>query len=166
MAIRNIVVEGDEVLRKKCREVKEITDHVRVTLQDMLDTMHEQYGVGIAAPQVGVLRRMFIAEPVEGEIYYMINPVMLEQSGLQVDDEGCLSVPGMVGTVERPQYIKIQAMDLDGETKVYEFEDFPARVMCHEYDHLDGTLYIDKATNIREAAQLEEEYEDEEFFEE
>ncbi len=166
MAIRNIVVEGDEVLRKKCREVKEITDHVRVTLQDMLDTMHEQYGVGIAAPQVGVLRRMFIAEPVEGEIYYMINPVMLEQSGLQVDDEGCLSVPGMVGTVERPQYIKIQAMDLDGETKVYEFEDFHARVMCHEYDHLDGTLYIDKATNIREAAQLEEEYEDEEFFEE
>ena len=166
MAIRNIVVEGDEVLRKKCREVKEITDHVRVTLQDMLDTMHEQYGVGIAAPQVGVLRRMCIAEPVEGEIYYMINPVMLEQSGLQVDDEGCLSVPGMVGTVERPQYIKIQAMDLDGETKVYEFEDFHARVMCHEYDHLDGTLYIDKATNIREAAQLEEEYEDEEFFEE
>ena len=166
MEIRNIVVEGDEVLRKKCREVKEITDHVRVTLQDMLDTMHEQYGVGIAAPQVGVLRRMFIAEPVEGEIYYMINPVMLEQSGLQVDDEGCLSVPGMVGTVERPQYIKIQAMDLDGETKVYEFEDFHARVMCHEYDHLDGTLYIDKATNIREAAQLEEEYEDEEFFEE
>ena len=166
MAIRNIVVEGDEVLRKKCREVKEITDHVRVTQQDMLDTMHEQYGVGIAAPQVGVLRRMFIAEPVEGEIYYMINPVMLEQSGLQVDDEGCLSVPGMVGTVERPQYIKIQAMDLDGETKVYEFEDFHARVMCHEYDHLDGTLYIDKATNIREAAQLEEEYEDEEFFEE
>ena len=166
MAIRNIVVEGDEVLRKKCREVKEITDHVGVTLQDMLDTMHEQYGVGIAAPQVGVLRRMFIAEPVEGEIYYMINPVMLEQSGLQVDDEGCLSVPGMVGTVERPQYIKIQAMDLDGETKVYEFEDFHARVMCHEYDHLDGTLYIDKATNIREAAQLEEEYEDEEFFEE
>ena len=166
MAIRNIVVEGDEVLRKKCREVKEITDHVRVTLQDMLDTMHEQYGVGIAAPQVGVLRRMFIAEPVEGEIYYMINPVMLEQSGLQVDDEGCLSVPGMVGTVERPQYIKIQAMDLDGETKVYEFEDFHARVMCHEYDHLDGTLYIDKATNIREAAQLEEEYEDEEYFEE
>ena len=166
MAIRNIVVEGDEVLRKKCREVKEITDHVRVTLQDMLDTMHEQYGVGIAAPQVGVLRRMFIAEPVEGEIYYMINPVMLEQSGLQVDDEGCLSVPGMVGTVERPQYIKIQAMDLDGETKVYEFEDFHARVMCHEYDHLDGTLYIDKANNIREAAQLEEEYEDEEFFEE
>ena len=139
---------------------------MRVTLQDMLDTMHEQYGVGIAAPQVGVLRRMFIAEPVEGEIYYMINPDMLEQSGLQVDDEGCLSVPGMVGTVERPQYIKIQAMDLDGETKVYEFEDFHARVMCHEYDHLDGTLYIDKATNIREAAQLEEEYEDEEFFEE
>ena len=166
MAIRNVVTEGDEILRKRCREVGEVTDRIKMTLQDMLETMREQYGVGIAAPQVGVLRRMFIAEPVEGEIYYMINPVMLEQSGLQVDDEGCLSVPGMVGTVERPQYIKIQAMDLDGETKVYEFEDFHARVMCHEYDHLDGTLYIDKATNIREAAQLEEEYEDEEFFEE
>ena len=150
MAIRNIVVEGDEVLRKKCREVNQITDHVRVTLQDMLDTMHEQYGVGIAAPQDGDLRRMFIAEPVEGEIYYMINPVMLEQSGLQVDDEGCLSVPGMVGTVERPQYIKIQAMDLDGETKVYEFEDFHARVMCHEYDHLDGILYVEKASETWE----------------
>ncbi len=166
MAIRNVVVEGDEILRKQCREVKEITDHVRMTLQDMLETMREQYGVGIAAPQVGVLRRMFIAEPEPDEVYYMINPVILEQSGCQIDDEGCLSVPGLIGTVERPQYIKIQAMDLDGETKVYEFEDFHARVMCHEYDHLEGTLYIDKATNIRDAAAAaEEEYEDE-FFEE
>ncbi len=166
MAIRNVVVEGDEILRKQCREVKEITDHVRMTLQDMLETMREQYGVGIAAPQVGVLRRMFIAEPEPDEVYYMINPVILEQSGCQIDDEGCLSVPGLIGTVERPQYIKIQAMDLDGETRVYEFEDFHARVMCHEYDHLEGTLYIDKATNIRDAAAAaEEEYEDE-FFEE
>ena len=166
MAIRNIVVEGDDILRKECREVKEITDRIRLTMEDMLETMHEQYGVGIAAPQVGVARRMFIAEPAEGEIYYMINPVILEQSGLQVDDEGCLSVPGMIGTVERPQYIKIQAMDLDGETKVYEFEDFHARVMCHEYDHLNGILYTDKATNIREAAaEMEDGYDefDEEF---
>lgn len=165
MAIRNVVTEGDDILRKQCREVKEINDRIRMTLEDMLETMRQQYGVGIAAPQVGVARRMFIAEPEPDEVYYMINPVMLEQSGVQVDDEGCLSVPGLIGTVERPAYIKIQAMDLDGETKVYEFEDFHARVMCHEYDHLDGVLYTDKATNIRDAASAaeEEEYEEEEF---
>lgn len=157
MAIRNVVTEGDEILRKRCREVGEVTDRIKMTLQDMLETMREQYGVGIAAPQVGIMRRMFIAEPEPGRVYFMINPVILEQSGSQIDDEGCLSVPGMIGTVERPQKIKIQAMDLEGETHVYEFEDFDARVMCHEYDHLEGVLYIDKAENIRSA---EEEMED------
>ena len=149
MAIRNIVTEGDEILRKRCREVSEVTDRIKMTLQDMLETMREQYGVGIAAPQIGIMRRMFIAEPEPGRVYYMINPVILEQSGSQVDDEGCLSVPGMIGTVDRPQRIKMQAMDLNGEMQVYEFEDFDARVMCHEYDHLEGVLYIDKAENIR-----------------
>lgn len=149
MAIRNIVTEGDEILRKRCREVSEVTDRIKMTLQDMLETMREQYGVGIAAPQVGIMRRMFIAEPEPGRVYYMINPVILEQSGSQVDDEGCLSVPGMIGTVDRPQRIKMQAMDLNGEVQIYEFEDFDARVMCHEYDHLEGVLYIDKAENIR-----------------
>ena len=158
MALRNVVTEGDEILRKKCREVSEVNDRIRMTLEDMLETMHSQYGVGIAAPQVGVMRRMFIAEPEEGKIYYMINPVILEQSGSQIDDEGCLSVPGMIGTVERPDYIKIEALDINGEKQVYEFYDFDARVMCHEYDHLDGILYIDKATNIRPAdADYEEE---------
>ncbi|MBQ9961639.1 MAG: peptide deformylase [Firmicutes bacterium] len=159
MALRNVVTEGDEILRKKCREVSEVNDRIRMTLEDMLETMHSQQGVGIAAPQVGVMRRMFIAEPEEGRIYYMINPVILEQSGSQIDDEGCLSVPGMIGTVERPDYIKIEALDLNGEKQVYEFYDFDARVMCHEYDHLDGILYIDKATNIRSAA--DEEYDEE-----
>lgn len=157
MAIRNVVTEGDEILRKRCREVSEVTDRIKMTLQDMLETMREQYGVGIAAPQVGVMRRMFIAEPEPGRVYYMINPEMLEQSGSQIDDEGCLSVPGMIGTVERPQKIKIQAMDLNGEIQVYEFEDFDARVMCHEFDHLEGILYIDKAENIRS---VEEEMEE------
>lgn len=160
MALRNIVTEGDEILRKKCREVSEITDRIKLTLEDMLETMRSQYGVGIAAPQVGVMRRMFIAEPEPGRVYYMINPVILEQSGSQIDDEGCLSVPGMIGTVERPDYIKMEAMDINGEKKVYEFYDFDARVMCHEYDHLEGILYIDKASNIRNAA--EEEYIEEE----
>ena len=101
MALRNVVVEGDEILRKKCREVGEITDRIKLTLEDMLETMREEMGVGIAAPQVGVMRRMFIAEPEPERVYFMINPVMLEQSGCQADDEGCLSVPGMVGTVAK-----------------------------------------------------------------
>lgn len=162
MAIRNVVIEGDEILRKKCREVTEVTDRIKLTMEDMLETMREQFGVGIAAPQVGIMRRMFIAEPEPGRVYYMINPVILEQSGSQTDDEGCLSVPGKIGTVTRPDYIKIEATDLDGERKVYEFRDFDARVMCHENDHLDGILYIDKAENIRDAADAYDEYEEEE----
>lgn len=162
MAIRNVVHEGDEILRKKCREVTEITDRIKMTMEDMLETMRSEYGVGIAAPQVGVMRRMFIAEPEPGRVYYMINPVILEQSGAQEGDEGCLSVPGKIGTVTRPDYIKIEALDLSGEKKTYEFHDFDARVMCHENDHLDGILYIDKAVNIRDA---DEDYEDCEDFE-
>ena len=149
MAIRHIVTEGDEILRKKCREVTEVTDRIKMTLEDMLETMHSEFGVGIAAPQVGVMRRMFIAEPEEGRIYYMINPEILETEGSQMSCEGCLSVPGLVGDVERPERIKIKAMDLDGNEQVYEFEGFDATVMCHENDHLDGILYIDKAENIR-----------------
>lgn len=125
-------------------------------MEDMLETMRQQYGCGIAGPQVGVMRRMFIAEPEPGRVYYMINPVMLEQEGSQIGDEGCLSVPGLIGTVERPQRIKIKAWDLDGQEQVYEFEDWDARVMCHEYDHLDGILYTDKATNVREPEEEEE----------
>ena len=161
MAIRNVVTEGDEILRKKCREVSEVTDRIRMTMEDMLDTMREQCGVGIAAPQVGIMRRMFVAEPEPGRVYFMINPVILEQSGSQIGDEGCLSVPGMIGTVERPDTIKFQALDLDGNLQVYDFQDFDARVMCPEYDHLDGILYIDKAENIREAVSA---YDEEEGF--
>ena len=152
MALRNVVTEGDEILRKHCREVTEVNDRIKTTMEDMVETMRSHYGVGIAGPQVGVLRRMFVAEPEPGRLYYMINPVILEQSGSQLDDEGCLSVPGLIGTVDRPDYIKIEALDLDGKKQIYEFEGFDARVMCHEYDHLDGILYTDKATNIRDAA--------------
>ena len=160
MALRNIVTEGDEILRKHCREVTEVNERIKTTMEDMLETMRAEMGVGIAAPQVGIMRRMFIAEPEPGRVYYMINPEILEQSGSQTGDEGCLSFPGMIGTVERPDYIKIRALDINGAEQVYEFSGFDARVMCHEYDHLDGILYIDKAENIREA------YDDFEDFEE
>ena len=170
MALRNVVTEGDEVLRKHCREVKEITPRLKVTLMDMLETMRDSMGVGIAAPQVGIMRRMFVAQPDpedDEKVYFMINPVMLEMSEeKEIGLEGCLSVPDMVGDVERSVWIKMEATDLEGERKVYEFEGFDARVMQHEYDHLEGILYTDKCTNLREAPEpvddAEEEIEEEE----
>ncbi len=150
MALRNIVTEGDPILRKRCREVTEINDRIRTILDDMLETMRMEHGVGIAAPQVGIMRRMFIIEPEEGKVIEMINPEITEQSGTQSDDEGCLSVPGLIGTVERPYSIKIKGLNRFGEEVEYESEGFEATVFCHEYDHLEGTLFVDKATNIRE----------------
>lgn len=151
MALRKIVVRGDEILSKRCREVSEITDRIRETLDDMVDTMREELGVGLAAPQVGVMRRMFVAEPEPGRVYYMINPEIYFEEGSEEEYEGCLSVPGLIGIVERPQKIKIRALDRDGVEQDYEFEGFDARVMCHENDHLNGVLYTDKAHDIRSA---------------
>lgn len=151
MALRKVVVRGDEILSKRCREVSEITDRIRETLDDMVDTMREERGVGLAAPQVGVMRRMFVAEPEPGRVYYMINPEIYFEEGSEEEYEGCLSVPGLIGIVERPQKIKIRALDRDGVEQDYEFESFDARVMCHESDHLDGVLYTDKAYDIRSA---------------
>lgn len=151
MALRKVVVRGDEILSKKCREVSEITDRIRETLDDMVDTMREELGVGLAAPQVGVMRRMFVAEPEPGRVYYMINPEIYFEEGSEEEYEGCLSVPGLIGIVERPQKIKIRALDRDGVEQDYEFEGFDARVMCHENDHLNGVLYTDKAHDIRSA---------------
>ena len=161
MATRKIRVDGDEILRKTCRPVGDVNDRVRETLSDMLETMEEENGVGIAAPQIGVMRRMFIAKPYEDEEpYYMIDPEILSQEGETYDREGCLSVPGMIGTVKRPQKIVIEATDLDGVRNKYTFEDFEARVMCHENDHLNGVLYTDIATDVmtvEEATRLAEE---------
>ena len=151
MALRKVVVRGDEILSKRCREVSEITDRIRETLDDMVDTMREELGVGLAAPQVGVMRRMFVAEPEPGRVYYMINPEIYFEEGSEEEYEGCLSVPGLIGIVERPQKIKIRALDRDGVEQDYEFEGFDARVMCHENDHLNGVLYPDKAHDIRSA---------------
>ena len=151
MALRKVVVRGDEILSKRCREVSEITDRLRETPDDMVDTMREELGVGLAAPQVGVMRRMFVAEPEPGRVYYMINPEIYFEEGSEGEYEGCLSVPGLIGIVERPQKIKIRALDRDGVEQDYEFEGFDARVMCHENDHLNGVLYTDKAHDIRSA---------------
>ena len=163
MALRNVVTEGDEILRKHCREVKEITPRLRETLQDMLETMRESYGVGIAGPQVGVMRRIFVAQPDpedEERVFFMINPVMLEMSEeKEMGPEGCLSVPDMVGDVERSVRIRMEATDINGNRNTYEFEGFDARVMQHEYDHLDGILYTDKCVNLREAPEAD--FEDE-----
>lgn len=160
MATRKIRVDGDEILRKNCRPVGNVTDRIRETLADMLETMEEENGVGIAAPQIGIMRRMFIAKPYEDEDpYYMIDPEILSQEGETYDREGCLSVPGMIGTVKRPQKIVIEATNLDGERGTYTFEDFEARVMCHENDHLNGVLYTDIATDVmtlEEASRLAE----------
>ena len=151
MALRKVAVRGDEILSKRCREVSEITDRIRETLDDMVDTMREELGVGLAAPQVGVMRRMFVAEPEPGRVYYMINPEIYFEEGSEEEYEGCLSVPDLIGIVERPQKIKIRALDRDGVEQDYEFEGFDARVMCHENDHLNGVLYTDKAHDIRSA---------------
>lgn len=148
MALRNIVTEGDEILRKKCREVSEVNDRIRETLDDMVETMHEAMGVGLAAPQIGIMRRMFVAEPEPGRIYYFVNPEITMKEGVVEGEEGCLSVPGYSGLVDRPQKITIKGLDRDGQLQEYTFEDFDARVMCHEFDHLDGILYKDKAKEM------------------
>lgn len=157
MAIRNIVLEGDPMLRKKSKQVKTINEHIKLTLLDMVETMRQHEGVGLAAPQVGVMRRMFVAEPEPEHVFYMINPEMLEQDGEQEGEEGCLSVPNLEGVVVRPQHIKIRAQDLDGNEREYDFEDFYARVMCHEYDHLEGILYTDKAEEVYDPQEKYEE---------
>ena len=157
MALRKVVVRGDEILSKRCREVSEVTDRIKETLDDMVDTMTEELGVGLAAPQVGIMRRMFVAEPEPGRVYYMINPEIYFEEGSEEDYEACLSVPGLIGIVERPQKIKIRALDRDGVEHDYEFEGFDARVMCHENDHLNGVLYTDKAHDIRPAEAPSEE---------
>ena len=156
MAIRNITVRGDEILTKKCKPVKEITPHIKEVMEDMVETMKNADGVGIAAPQVGIMKRFFIAMPhVDSEdeelrdrIYYMINPEITYKEGTQDSSEGCLSVPGYMGLVERPQKIRIKAQDLNGEEHEYEFENFAATVFCHEYDHLEGILYPDVAKEM------------------
>lgn len=149
MALRNIVTLGDEVLRKKCRPVGEVTERIQTLVDDMIETMHDANGVGLAAPQVGVMRRIFVVDIGEGPIV-LINPEIIEMSGEQTGEEGCLSLPGKAGTVTRANYVKIKGLDREGKEQVYEGTELLARAFQHENDHLDGILYIDKATETWE----------------
>ena len=115
MALRNIVTEGDPILRKKCREVDKVDDRIRTILDDMVETMKDANGVGLAAPQIGMMRRMFVAEPEPDEIYYFVNPEIISMTGTQESEEGCLSVPGYSGLVDRPEKIRIKGLGRDGE---------------------------------------------------
>ncbi|MBQ2744688.1 MAG: peptide deformylase [Lachnospiraceae bacterium] len=143
MALRNIRNMGDECLTKVCKEVTEVNKRTEALIEDMLDTMYEANGVGLAAPQVGILKRIVVIDIGEGPIV-MINPVILETSGEQTGDEGCLSVPGKAGTVTRPNYVKAKAFNENMEEYIIEGEELLARAICHECDHLDGHLYVEK----------------------
>ena len=157
MALRTIRTEGDAVLAKKCRPVEEMTQKIRELIVDMLDTMYDAMGVGLAAPQVGILKRIVVIDIGEGPIV-LINPVITEQSGEQTGEEGCLSVPGMAGQVTRPNVVKVKALDINMEEVEYEGEGLLARAFCHELDHLDGKLY----TALVEGELHEVSYEEEE----
>ena len=162
MALRNIVTEGDPILRKVCRPVGEVTPRIQMILDDMVETMRDANGVGLAAPQVGVMRRMFVAEPEPERVYMFVDPEIVSAEGEQEGNEGCLSVPGYVGTVKRPEKIVIKGKDRYGKEKEYTFEGFDAVVMCHEFDHLEGILYTDKATELYTEAELQAEEQAEE----
>ena len=142
MALRNIRINDDPILRKKCKTVTEVTDKIRELVEDMIDTMYESDGVGLAAPQIGILKRIVVIDVGDGPIV-MINPEILEKSGSQTGHEGCLSVPGKSGIVTRPNYVKAKAFDIDMNEYIVEGEELMARAICHELDHLDGGLYID-----------------------
>ena len=142
MATRKIRELGDEVLTKQCKEVTKMTLRTKVLIQDMLDTMYEALGVGLAAPQVGVLKRIVVIDVGEGPII-LVNPEILETSGEQTGEEGCLSVPGKSGQVTRPDYVKVKALNEDMEEVGLEGTGLLARAFCHEIDHLDGKMYVD-----------------------
>ena len=148
MGLRQIRINGDDILTKKAKQVKEINSNIHTLLDDMWETLHEKNGVGLAAPQVGILKRIAIIEHEE-EQYELINPVILSEEGTQTCDEACLSVPGYYGDVERPFSVTVEAQNRDGESFTVFAEDYLASVFCHELDHLNGILYLEKASNVR-----------------
>lgn len=156
MAVRNIRQLGDEILKKKCREIKEVTPRIQELIDDMLETMYEANGVGLAAPQVGVLKRLVVVDIGEGPIV-LINPRLMESSGEQTGEEACLSVPGKYGIVTRPMNVKIEAWNEDMERMELEGDDLLARAFCHEIEHLDGHMYVERVEDGLHEAVYEEE---------
>ncbi|MBO5337597.1 MAG: peptide deformylase [Lachnospiraceae bacterium] len=163
MAIRNIREIGDEVLNKKCKEITEMTPRIRELIEDMLETMYEANGVGLAAPQVGILKRVVVIDVTGEDPYILINPRIVESSGEQTGQEGCLSVPGKSGQVTRPNYVKAEALDVNMKPIVIEGTELLARAICHELDHLDGHLYVEKVEgDLLDVTYNDDDYEDEE----
>ena len=150
MAKLKIRKEGDPILRKVCRPVEEITPRIITLLDDMVETMRAADGVGLAAPQVGVLRRVVVVEVEPGNVIELINPKIIAYAGEQEDVEGCLSIPGKQGVTRRPMHVTVRALNRKGETFEVSGSELLARAFCHELDHLDGTLYIDKVVRMIE----------------
>lgn len=160
MAIRQIRYDGDDILRKKCKEVKEMTERTKTLIDDMLETMYDADGVGLAAPQVGVLKRIVVIDVDYEKPYVLINPVIMEKDGEQTGDEGCLSLPGKVATVTRPNHVICKCLNENMEEVTIEGEGLLARAICHELDHLEGILYKDVADSpLRELRYRDEENE-------
>lgn len=159
MAIRQVRYDGDEILRKKCKEVKAMNDRTLTLIEDMFDTMYEAGGVGLAAPQVGILKRIVVIDVEDENQYVMINPVIIEKDGEQTGDEGCLSLPGKVAVVTRPNHVICRCLNENMEEIEIEGEGLLARAICHEVDHLDGILYKDVADEPLRDVELPEEEE-------
>ena len=147
MAIRNIRQEGDPLLRKKSKVVPEVTDRIKVLLDDMAETMYQADGVGLAAPQVGILKRVIVVDPHDETtgLVKLVNPEVIEADGEQVGVEGCLSIPNFNATVKRPEHVRVEYIDEDGNEKIWDAHGFPAVILSHEIDHLDGILFRDKS---------------------
>ena len=156
MAIRNIRKNGDEILRVKCKPVREINDGVRRLVEDMFETMYAADGVGLAAPQIGIVRQIVVIDDREGGKFALINPVITKEEGEQESCEGCLSLPGYRGTVKRPQKVAVEALDTDGNKVALEAESYLAVILCHEIDHLSGILSKDKALVYEKIPETEE----------
>ena len=150
MAKLRIVKYGDEVLRKTCRPVDTVTPRIKTLLDDMVETMRAADGCGLAAPQVGILRRIAVVEVEPGEVYEMINPKIVARAGTQEETEGCLSLPGKWGTTRRPMHVTVRSTNRDGEVVEASGSGLLARAFCHEIDHLDGVLFIDEALEVVE----------------
>ena len=147
MAIRKIRTDGDDILRKKCKPVEKMTDRLNTLIDDMFDAMYAANGVGLAAPQVGILKRIVVIDVMDDNPLALINPVIVEADGEQEGEEGCLSLPGLSGNVKRPNHVICKAFDRNMNEITVEGEALLARAICHELDHLDGILYKDLATD-------------------